>query len=449
MRAIMVLAYAIAALVLAGTTPSTGQAAARLPAVRIAIAPLGAEEVLRTEQVHIALHALRRSRVRAAVSFVSEKGTVRLYSRRVTIARGRTRRIRLALPVAARHALEGCAASRLEVSVKSGDRRRRAVAPMTLGPPRCGRFFGPQSVWNTPLAPDAAVDPDSGQIVAALSREVAREFDSSAQPTVNTANYSAPIYTVPQDQPTVPVGLDANEPDLARSFQAVPLPAAVRPAPGTDAHLVLWQPSRDVMWEFWRLRRTAGGWRAGWGGRIDNASASAGHYSGAHAGWGATASSLALAGGLITAGELSRGVIQHALAMAVPHPRAGEFAFPAQRTDGDNTSASSLPEGARLRLDPKLDLDALGLPPPVLAMARAAQQYGILIRDGAGNVAFYAEDPAPLGVNPYPALFGGARPQDLLRLFPWDRLKVVRMDLRRDGAPERPLAPVPCQLACG
>ena len=58
--------------------------------------------------------------------------------------------------------------------------------------------------------------------------------------------------------------------------------------------------------------------------------------------------------------ELKRGRIDHALAINLPAPRAGTFAWPAQRTDGTG-DATTLPEGARLRLDPTLDLDQLNL----------------------------------------------------------------------------------------
>jgi len=62
-------------------------------------------------------------------------------------------------------------------------------------------------------------------------------------------------------------------------------------------------------------------------------------------------------------------------------------------------------------------------------IAEAAQRYGIVVRDRAAAVVLYAEDPAPLGANPYPALFDGSA-RDVLRRFPWDRLQLLRMDLR-------------------
>jgi hypothetical protein len=119
--------------------------------------------------------------------------------------------------------------------------------------------------------------------------------------------------------------------------------------------------------------------------------------------------------------------------MAIPNVRAHVFSLPAQRTDGRTDRDNALPEGAHLRLDPDLDLDALNLPAPMRAIARAAQKYGIYIRDGGTNVALYGQDPTPFGVDPYPQLFGGMSAGELMRWFPWTHLQVLRMDLRRDS----------------
>jgi hypothetical protein len=237
------------------------------------------------------------------------------------------------------------------------------------------------------------------------------------------------------------VGLDhppGYAPDLEAAFAAVPLPDDARAAAGDDAELVVWQPSTDTLWEFWQLRRHNDGWRASWGGRMERVSASSGAYTHPNANWGTTASSLALAGGVITPGELSRNQIDHALAIGIPRARAGEYSLPAQRTDGRSTCAHAVPEGARFRIDPALDIDGLGLDRPVAALARAAQRYGIVVRDQSAAVAFYAQNPTPLGADPYPELLGWKAPWDLLASFPWQHLRLTRMELVKmpsNGAP--------------
>jgi len=155
-------------------------------------------------------------------------------------------------------------------------------------------------------------------------------------------------------------------------------------------------------------------------------------WPGAKPQWGSSASSVAITGGLITLEDFAMGQINHALGMAIPSPRAVVWASPAQRTDGNSTSPVSLPEGAHLRLDPNLDLSTLHLSHLVLMMAEAAQRYGIIVRDRAGNVTFYAQDPTPTGTNPYigpGGYFEGHCQCKLLMEFPWSHLQLLKMEL--------------------
>lgn len=300
------------------------------------------------------------------------------------------------------------------------------------------RFFSPSSFWNEPLATNAPLDPNSGQLVNALEQEVNAEQEIRSGPWINTVYYSVPIYTVPADQSTVPVTLDhVTNRALSSAWTAVPLPAGAHPAVGSDGDLVVWQPSSDRMWEFWRLVKESDGWHASWGGAVQHVSSDSGVYTseawpGANVWWGVTATSFSLVGGLITLEDLQQGKIEHALAMSIPSVRAGMYASPAHRTDGSSSNSLSLPEGARLRLDPSLDLAVLHLPPLTLEIAEAAQRYGIVIRDKSGTIDFYGQDPTPTGSEPYRGAggyFGGKYPYQLLASFPWNHLEVLDMDL--------------------
>jgi hypothetical protein len=306
------------------------------------------------------------------------------------------------------------------------------------------RFFSPTSVWNRKVPEDTRIDPRSPALISNLASEVATEIQEGRGPSINTDEFSVPIHTVPRNQPRVTVALHSRPlrrplPSLRRAWSSVPLPPGARPAAGTDRTLVVWQPSRDTLWEFWRLQRTPKGPKAAWGGAIRDVSQSSGIYGphawpGANASWGSSASSLSIVGGLITFGDFQRGRINHALAMSIPEVRAGVYASPANRTDGASPNPLALPEGAHLRLDPQLDLTALNLPPPTLMLARAAQQYGIIVRDHAGIIVFYGQDPNSSLLNPYLGPYGyfdGYRPGELMAAFPWSYLEVLKMHLHR------------------
>ncbi len=88
--------------------------------------------------------------------------------------------------------------------------------------------------------------------------------------------------------------------------------------------------------------------------------------------------------------------------MAVPLPCKDIFSWPAQRDDGDSTASDCLPQGARLRLDPAVDIEALGLHPVAKTLARAAQEYGIIVRDRTRvSAQFFLESPRPGEPSPY------------------------------------------------
>jgi hypothetical protein len=301
-------------------------------------------------------------------------------------------------------------------------------------------LFSADGVWNKPLARDAPLDPASPQMTKNLLGVVDRQPDRRGA-WIETTDYAVPVYTVPKNQPTVPVTLDAQgayADTLRKAFAAgVPIPDNAKPAAGTDHHLVIVQPSTDRMWEFWVARKTGGRWSAKWGGAMRSVSRNPGFFDsrawpGAQSNWGATATSLPLVGGLMRASELEDGHINHALAIALPAPRAKVFAWPAQRTDGWSSDPSAIPEGAHLRVSPDADLSKIQSP-LVRTMAEAAQKYGMIVRDKtAAAVGFYAESSASLGRNPYTGkdgLFEGKYPSDLLAQFPWDSVQVLKMDL--------------------
>jgi hypothetical protein len=424
-----------------------GGSGGEAPPVDVQIAPASRADLLAGQPLTLRLRHAAGGTVRLEVLLRQPRGGAAELSppREVALPARDPQTVTMLPSGPARATLLGCDADRIDV--RATDRRfpraRIFTTRIRLDPPDCRRFFGPKAVWNTPLPPDAPTDPDSAAITAVLRKQVRNGFHSKLPPTINTTSYAPPVYTVGSGQPRVPVALDRPpdyDPGFAAAFAAgVPIPAGAQPAAGADSELVIWQPSTDTMWELWQARQAPEGWHASWGGRLEHISTGPGHFAAPHANWGTAASSLPLVGGLILPRELQSGRIDHALSIAIPETRKEEFSLPAQRTDGRSGCAQSVPEGARFRLDPALDVSALGLPPVTTALARAAQRYGIFVRDQSGAVAFFAQNPLSLPSDPYPAIFGGKSPTDLLRDFPWSRLQLVRMQLAEANGPDAPV----------
>lgn len=302
------------------------------------------------------------------------------------------------------------------------------------------RLFAAGSVWNAPLRDDAPLDPESGTLVKKLQDTVAQNIADRWGPWIAAVG-NTPLYIVPAGQPTVRVKLDrgAWATTLQTAFESVPIPAGAEPAKGPDAHMTVWQPSTDRLWEFFRTSKLTDGWHADFGGAIASVSSYPGYYTTdswpglSQWYWGATATSLPVVAGTMRIAELKAGAIPHALAMNIPYARPKVYSRPAQRTDGDSTDPYAIPEGARFRLDPKLDLSELALPPLTRMMAKAAQRYGIIVRDQTHHaVSFFAEDWRQFGTDPYTGktgFYGSAYPNGVMEAFPWQHLQLLKMEL--------------------
>src|SRR5207248_2976692 len=79
--------------------------------------------------------------------------------------------------------------------------------------------------------------------------------------------------------------------------------------------------------------------------------------------------------------------IDHALAITVSLSRSGLIACPATHTDGPSTDPNSIPEAARIQLDPAFNVDGQSWPQWQKVIAHALQTYGAYIYDTGGSMA--------------------------------------------------------------
>jgi hypothetical protein len=406
--------------------------------------------VVRTRNETLSLRAKgRRSRGIGAPRKRSRRVVVTLSqtSGRVTLARGgRTVSLRGEFVAESAVAVRRGAVASLRISTRRAGSPVTPIVPPVPPPTSAGarvRFFAPDSVWNAPLPADAPQDPASDALVGTLRNTVAQNIAAGWGPWISTYD-TPPLYIVPADQPTVRVQLDPGswKVGLQRAFEAVPIPANADPTAGVDGELTVWQPATDRLWELFEARKLPDGWHASFGGAMANVSRSRGYFDTdswpglSQRWWGATASSLPVIAGTIMIDELKAGVIPHALAMNIPWAKPNVYSWPAQRTDGASTDANAIPEGARFRLDPHLDIASLDVPPMTRMMAVAAQRYGIIVRDQTAHaIGFFAEVPRP-GSDVYTSttgFFGGPYPTAVMQAFPWDHLRLLKMDLHTIG----------------
>ena len=170
----------------------------------------------------------------------------------------------------------------------------------------------------------------------------------------------------------------ADESDRVR----YPIPRGVRieggPRADGDRHALLVDRDRCKLFELYALRKAGGRWTAGSG-----ATWSLREPRLRPAGWtSADAAGLPILPLLARYQEVARGRITHALRMTVSESRRA-FAFPARHFASSDSDPALPRMGERLRL--KAGVDISGLPRQAQIVARAFQEYGLIVADNGSN----------------------------------------------------------------
>ncbi|MBF0565697.1 MAG: hypothetical protein HQK89_10675 [Nitrospirae bacterium] len=261
--------------------------------------------------------------------------------------------------------------------------------------------FSGTSPWNTPLPANPTIDPNSSSMISTLTKKINTingNFVKWTVPLFVIDSQAAPKVTVTGSGPFDPA-VDPNGTGIATG---IPIPVGVWPDPSTDGHMLLVDPVAKKSWDFSRAQLTATGWVAS---TIAVWDLTGPGYRTAFTGnywwkYGSRGSGFPLIAGLIRPEEIAAGVINHALIFAGPINRLGltsggktQLCSPsASRTDGTMYGSQYLLEGARLQLDPALNLDTLNLSPATKIIAKAMQKYGMFNGDNASDISIYFEN---------------------------------------------------------
>ncbi|KHO18308.1 hypothetical protein QQ25_29135 [Mycolicibacterium setense] len=288
---------------------------------------------------------------------------------------------------------------------------------MTTAPqlPALPQPFAENSPFRTPIPPDAEVDPNSAAMIGAVG------WDNSAY--VSTIEFGIPIYTASADTPRYSVPcLITTWGHCPFNGHRVPIPDDARPQYGSDGSMVVIDPENRKIYEFWRAKRQKHYWTTEFA-AVNDLDGS---------GWGgaATGSGASRLAGVVRVAEIAQGSIPHALAIESNNVCANVFRPPALKTDGRSTRPDCIPEGARIQLDPDLDIDSLGLAPAEHFMAEALQRYGGYVTDVSGSplsISFERDNTAAPGTVGSTYSDAGVRwDYDGMTDIPWKKLRVLK-----------------------
>lgn len=274
-----------------------------------------------------------------------------------------------------------------------------AQAPTT----QIGRFrtvsqqpFAADSFWNTPLGQGAAYQSDSGLETRTLRDE------NVGGPGGSYAWIEANVFTIYRQKATDPIttwtyaSRPTTIPWPTPSYEASGI-VDLRTPPGiafsgNDQYAVIISDDGRYAYEIWKgsYDPSTRGYRAQYMVRTDLLGPGKASRDGISEGVRAFGGSLL--GGLVRCHELNSRSIPHAIAVVLSPTqlKAGRTMYeqkvwPATVTDnnGANAYSGNIPMGALVAIPPSVNLDALGLSPEGLALARAYQTYGGYVVDAA------------------------------------------------------------------
>lgn len=267
------------------------------------------------------------------------------------------------------------------------------------------RFFSDTSFWNQPIPKDAQIDSSSDYWIQLLENDPSGENIG-----LNIKQYTIPIYEVDSTVPLQKIGQIPSSIDNQATIKTrfghsktfdelgVPIPPDMKPSPGSDKHVAIVDPTRNLIWDMWLVKKNeAGNWKSATGMVYPLDGSGVFHRNqfdvevgtSIHGHGPGVASGMPIVGGVIRYNELMSGKIRHKLSGAVRYVAFQEFVYPATWTDGN--FEGGIPEGAVLQLDPELDLSQFDLTEGEKVVAKALQEYGLVIVDFSVGSTIRAE----------------------------------------------------------
>lgn len=254
------------------------------------------------------------------------------------------------------------------------------------------RPFTAASPWNTPIDSRAPVHPESAALIAGL-----RDSAPGMGIYINIPEFSVPVYWVDASTPLVEVFGAVTNIGMPGTFMA-PVPAGAMPAGGDDRHLSVARRDTGEAWDMIGARFAGGRWETDLAATSDLNGTGVRPPKDGMQDWfishGARACGYPLLAGLIRVEEMEAGEINHALVLGYPGIRSRYYTQPASTAQATFPLISpdvGMPCGARIQLDPSVDVESLGLSPAGLVVARALQRYGAFVGDFSGAITLYAD----------------------------------------------------------
>jgi hypothetical protein len=279
-------------------------------------------------------------------------------------------------------------------STGPGHRGPRPAPTMADGSPY--RAFAANSWWNTPVPANAPQDTQATRILDYLRTAPGNAGGCLRLAGAHQNPWGQPVYWARPGDPRYDVTLLSGRrpPEL----KGLRIPLGARPAQNSDGSMsvfdlqsgyvtLLTDARYDGATHHWSASGASVTYLASNGLDVRTGRSNDPHNSGTHRGNNGADS-------VVRWDEVRAGAVDHVLKVSSGPELSKRWVFPMTGSDGQGPPDDPAvpPEGLRLRINPSVDLDRLGLHPQALVIAKALQTYGMYLGDSGGATALKLED---------------------------------------------------------
>ena len=263
------------------------------------------------------------------------------------------------------------------------------------------KLWSDDSYWYMRIKENPTLHPNSDEMVDWLLANHAK------YPGIQWKSWTNVVYDAYEDTPVYSVYDESSG-----TYKNIPFPDPypIQIPLESDHSVTIQDWYGGYVWDLWNVRATGGTYVVGdvWAFEIGGDGLAPLDV------WSTGGSGTVTGAYLIRPEEIEAGVIYHPLACAlrvINYPNrystTQNFVYPpASHSDRANLAGYAIPEGARIQLDPAIDLDSLGLSSTGKIIAKCMQDYGIVATEAGGSWHIYAEHDFTAHWNP-PKMSGG------------------------------------------
>ncbi len=277
------------------------------------------------------------------------------------------------------------AADAMKSLARSGKTLPKITKPILFNTPQADRVLSdlqilpPSNPWNEDIS-RRPVHPNSKKLIARADPNRHLYF-----------NADMGFMIVPPHQPRVPVKIVAYPDESDPGPFPIPDNAPIEGWPihggdlskyqrakGGDRHMIVLDPTRGLVHEFFVAQRTDDGWQAAQASTFDLRSNKL-----RPDGWTSSdAAGLPILPAVVRYDELQRGMVDHAMRVTVRKTRRA-YVYPATHFASRDNDPDLMRMGERLRL--RADFDISGFSPHAQAVLKGLKKHGMIVADNGVN----------------------------------------------------------------